>query len=400
MSGDARIAKPSMEREAAQVARTRHVAYFGHDAGDAAIRRRVRAFEDDGVRVTGFMMRRADTAPTEWANIDLGRTADGAFLQRIRQVFAGAGIAAGHRDALAEADVIVARNLDMLACAFLAKRKAGLDTPVIYESLDIHRLLCRQDVIGKALRWLEGSLLHRTKGLIVSSPAFLRNHFERYYPGQYRAFLVENRLAAGAEYGVRPVPETPAADRPLRLGWVGVLRCQRSLALLCALADQFPDKLEVHLHGVPARREIPVFEPEIAKHPNMIYHGRYKSPEDLSKLYDSLDMVWAGDFMEAGYNSVWLLPNRIYEGGYYCVPAIAPAGTETACWVSQRSGGFVIDEPLGETLPKLIADLMEQREPIAACARALAECPEEDFVQPDGFLSDMLDKVLEGSEPV
>ncbi|KCZ86455.1 putative glycosyl transferase [Hyphomonas jannaschiana VP2] len=383
-----------MEREAVTGSRPRRVAYFGHDAGDAAIRRRVRAFADDGVSVTGFMMRRGEASSTEWTNIDLGRTADGAFLQRIRQVFAGAGKAAAKRDELAEADVIVARNLDMLACAFLAKRKAKLDTPVIYESLDIHRLLCRQDPIGKTLRWLEGRLLRRTRGLIVSSPAFLKNHFERYYPGQFRSYLVENRLAAGAEYGPRPVPEMPAKDRPLRLGWVGVLRCQRSLDLLCALADRFPETLEIHLHGVPARTEIPFFEPEIAKHPNMIYHGRYKSPEDLSELYHGLDMVWAGDFMEAGFNSVWLLPNRIYEGGYYCVPAIAPAGTQTAEWVSQRQGGFVIEEPLGDTLPELIVSLIDDREPIQACARALAACPEDDFVQPVGMLSDLVDSAL------
>ena len=396
MSGDARIAKPSMEREAVTGSRPWRVAYFGHDAGDAAIRRRVRAFEDDGVSVTGFMMRRGEAAVTEWKNVDLGQTADGAFLQRIRQVFSGAGIAAAQREELASADVIVARNLDMLACAFLAKRKAKLETPVIYESLDIHRLLCRQDVIGKSLRWLEGSLLRRTQGLIVSSPAFLKNHFERYYPGRYRAFLVENRLAAGAAYGPRPVPELPAADRPLRLGWVGVLRCQRSFNLLCDLADRFPETLEIHLHGVPARTEIPVFEPEVSNHPNMIYHGRYKSPEDLSKLYGGLDLVWAGDFMEAGFNSVWLLPNRIYEGGYFCVPAIAPARTQTAEWISDRQGGFVIEEPLSETLPALIAGLIGDRAPILACANALAERPDADFVQPEGLLADVVTSALEG----
>jgi succinoglycan biosynthesis protein ExoL len=397
MSGDARIAKPSMEREAVTGSRPAHVAYFGHDVGDAAIRRRVRAFEDDGLSVTGFMMRRGEIQPTEWKNIDLGQTADGAFLQRIRQVFAGAAEAAARREELAAADVIFARNLDMLACAFLAKRKARLDTPVVYESLDIHRLLCRQDPIGRMLRWLEGRLLRRTRGLVVSSPAFLKNHFERYYPGQYRAFLLENRLAAGADYGPRPAPKMPVEGRPLRLGWVGVLRCQRSLDLLCALADRFPDMLEIHLHGVPARKEIPVFEPEVSKHPNMIYHGRYKSPEDLSKLYSGLDMVWAGDFMEAGFNSVWLLPNRVYEGGYYCVPAIAPAGTQTAEWISERQGGFVIDEPLEETLTALIAHLVGDRAPLLSHAKALARCPDEDFVQPAGVLSGLVETVLSGS---
>ncbi|MEQ9505739.1 MAG: hypothetical protein RLO80_05675 [Hyphomonas sp.] len=373
------------------------IAFFGHDAADAAVRRRVQGFLDDGLGVTGFMMHRRDAGPLAWENVDLGRTRDGAFVQRIRQVFAGAKLAAAARDELAAADVIYARNLDMLACAFLAKRHARLATPVIYESLDIHRLLTRSDLIGAAMRWLEGSLLKRTVGLVVSSPGFLRNHFEKRYPGDYRAFVVENRLAPGADYGARASLASDAAG-PLRLGWVGNLRCQRSLDLLCQLADEFPERLEIRLHGLPARTEIEVFEPVIEARANMVYFGRYRSPEDLAGIYEGLDVVWAGDFMEAGFNSVWLLPNRIYEGGYYCTPSIAPAGTETAAWLEQHGCGFVIEEPLGQTLRELLGRLIADRGPIAERARVLAELPLDTFIQPQGFLADIVQHCLT-SEP-
>ncbi|MFN3911184.1 glycosyl transferase [Hyphomonas sp.] len=373
------------------------IAFFGHDAADAAVRRRVRGFLDDGLEVTGFMMRRRDPGPLDWDNIDLGETRDGAFGQRIKQVFAGAALAAAARDKLAAADVIYARNLDMLACAFLAKRKAGLDTPVIYESLDVHRLLTRSDLIGAAVRGLERMLLRRTAGLVVSSPGFIRNHFETHYPGDYCAFLVENRLASGAAYGARACERKSQAHDaagPLRLGWVGNLRCRRSLDLLCQLADRFPDDLEIRLHGVPARTEIPVFEPLIDARPNMTFFGRYRSPEDLSGIYDALDVVWAGDFMEAGYNSVWLLPNRIYEGGYYCTPSIAPAETETATWLAQHDCGFILDEPLADSLADLIAGLIQDRRPIATRAAVLARLPDDTFIQPKGFLSDIVQRAL------
>lgn len=373
------------------------IAFFGHDAADAAIRRRVKGFTGDGLDVTGFMMRRRDPGELDWDNIDLGATRDGAFAQRIRQVFAGARIAAAHKDQLAACDVIYARNLDMLACAFLAKRYAKLDTPVIYESLDVHRLLTRADIVGAGMRWIEHTLLKRTAGLVVSSPGFIRNHFEKHYPGDYRAFLVENRLAPDTDYGPRACERKSVAaspDRPLRLGWVGILRCQRSLNLLCALADRFPDQLEIRLHGLPARTEIAEFEPVIEARPNMTYFGRYRAPEDLSGIYEELDVVWAGDFMEAGYNSVWLLPNRIYEGGYYCTPSIAPAGTETAAWVVGNSSGFIAEEPLEEMLPALVARLAANKAPIAVCASALAHLPEETFIQPKGFLANIVRECL------
>ncbi|MFN7054743.1 glycosyl transferase [Hyphomonas sp.] len=366
------------------------IAFFGHDAGDAAVRRRAVALRDDGFDVTGFMMRRGEPAATEWPLIDLGRTRDGAFIQRILQVLRGARTAARAKETLASADLIYARNLDMLACAFLAKRLAGLNTPVVYESLDVHRMLCRKDVIGSVLRWLEGALLARSAALVVSSPGFLRNHFERHYPPHPRTMLIENRLAGGQGYGERRPSDTSEVPGKLRIGWVGNLRCKRSLDLLCALADELGDAVEIRLHGVPARTEIPVFEPLIEARANMSYHGRYRSPEDLAAIYAGLDAVWAGDFMEAGYNSVWLLPNRIYEGGYFCTPAIAPADTETAAWLERHDCGFTLAEPLEKSLPDLARRLLADPAPLRGKAEVLARLPEDAFVQPRGYLLALL----------
>ncbi len=373
------------------------IAFFGHDAGDAAVRRRVQAFRDDGMDVIGFMMRRREPESLEWQNVDLGQTRDGAFLHRALQVFSGARAASRAHAKLAGADVIYARNLDMLACAFLAKRKCRLATPVIYESLDVHRLLTRNDPIGAIFRRLESALLRRSAALVVSSPGFLTHHFERRYGGIVKTFLVENRLAAGAGYGARALPGDIAAkgaSHRLRLGWVGNLRCRRSLDLLCALADAFPDALEIRLHGQPARTEIPVFEPLIDARPNMQYLGRYRAPEDLARIYHGLDLVWAGDFMEAGTNSVWLLPNRIYEGGYYAVPPLAPEGTQTSAWIRQHACGFTIDEPLGTTLPALIGQIIRDRRPLEQFALQLAALPEETFVQPHGYMSEIIGQAL------
>ncbi|WP_299949956.1 hypothetical protein [Hyphomonas sp. BRH_c22] len=375
------------------------VAFFGHDAGDAAVRRRVRAMRDGGIRVVGFMMRRQDNDAPEWVNIDLGVTRDGAFLQRIVRIFSGARIAVDSRDELAKADVIYARNLDMLACAFLAKLYAKLDTPVIYESLDVHRLLTRPDWIGKTFRGIERRLLRRTIGLVVSSPGFLRNHFEKHYSGLYQPYLVENRLAAASDFGPRPDPvdtrpQASNPDAPLRLGWVGNLRCQRSFDLLCALADRYPDQLDIRLHGQPARIEIPVFEPEIDARANMSFGGAYRSPEDLATIYGGLDVVWAGDFMEAGFNSSWLLPNRIYEGGYYATPAIAPAGTETAAWINRHDCGISVEEPLDETLPELFEGILNDQSRLAACRSRLLEMPDDVFIEPNGFFVEVLERAL------
>jgi succinoglycan biosynthesis protein ExoL len=380
------------------VAMTR-IAFFGHDAADAAVRRRVQGFQDDGLDVVGFMMRRRDEVLTEWENIDLGRTFDGDYAQRIESILGGVRRATAQRHKLASADVIYARNLDMLAIAFLVRKRLNLKTPLIYESLDIHRLLTRKDVVGLAFRRIEGWLLERTSRLIVSSPAFLENHFEVHYPGRYDARLVENRLAPGADYGPRPTQVAPANQGPLRIGWVGVLRCWRSFGLLLDLARKLGDKVEIVMHGMPALTEIPDFHHRIQGLTNVRFDGRYRAPEDLAKIYAGLDVVWAGDFMEAGFNSVWLLPNRLYEGGYYGVPPIAPAGTQTAQWIGERNVGFTLEENLATTLPALIERLSIDPAVIAERRKRLLGLPVDTFVAPRGELASLISEAIRDSTP-
>ncbi|MEM6411728.1 MAG: glycosyl transferase family 1 [Pseudomonadota bacterium] len=372
------------------------VAFFGHDIHDAAIRRRSASFAADGFDVVGFMMRRGDLAATEWMNIDLGETRDGAFLNRVGQIFRGARIAAAS-DALPRADIIYARNLDMLACAFLAKRQLKLDTPVIYECLDVHRLLVRQDPLGMAMRHLEGQLLRRCKALIVSSPAFLREHFVLRYNLSVPNYLVENRMVDGMNYGPRPsdIVGRSSSD-PLRIGWFGVLRCSRSLDLLVDLSDRLGSRVDVRLRGRVSRREIPDFEKRIEGRRNITFGGEFKAPEDLASIYSSVDVVWAGDFMEAGFNSVWLLPNRLYEGGYYGVPSVAPAGTETARWIMSKEGGYEVAEPLHDNLPALIQRLLEDRCELERKRKALLNLPVDVFVEPRGEMKMLFDAAIGG----
>jgi len=371
------------------------IAYFGHSVSDSAIRRRVRAMRHDGFDVTGFMIRRQDNASPDWKNVDLGRAHDRALVKRVKSIFVGARRAAKHAD-LREADVIIARNLDMLATAFLAKRLTNLKTPVIYECLDVHIKMVQDNFVGKVLRWIEGKLLSRCRGLITSSPGFLRNYFDKYHAGKYKAYLVENRLAAGSDYGVRPTQPKKGILGKLRLGWVGMLRCQRSLDLLCALAEKFPDTLEIRIHGIHAKTEIDVFEPEIDKRQNMIFAGRYKSPEDLASIYNDIDVVWAGDFMDAGYNSVWLLPNRIYEGGYYGVPSIAPKGTETGNWIAEKAAGFTLEEALEDTLGELVSRLMKDRTELDHASRSLIALEQDVFVEPQGLIRSIIENAQTG----
>ncbi len=373
------------------------ISYFGHDTSDAAIRKRVHSFQDCGYDVRGFMNKRFDGPPLDWENVDLGETENGAYFDRLWSVFRGAFRAAKHKQTLAGSDLIVARNLDMLATAFLTKKLTGLATPVVYESLDIHHLLCRKDIVGWVFRKFEGAFLKRSRGVIVSSPAFIREHFDRHHAGNFRAFMVENRLSAKFSSSVsRPseVNSTPPGA-PLRVGWVGILRCQRTLNLMARAAKAFGAEIEIHVHGKPDLTQVPDFHETVSTFENITFHGAYSAPEGLPDIYGGLDLIWSGDFMDAGLNSDWLLPCRLYEGGYFAVPAIAVAGTETSRWVNDHETGFLVAEPIEESLIETLRNLIANRDDIRTRSQTLIGLPDAALIEPDGFIADLLDQILD-----
>ncbi|MEM9618941.1 MAG: glycosyl transferase [Pseudomonadota bacterium] len=371
------------------------IAFFAHDENDAAVLRRVRAFEANGFGVKGFAMRRSGRNKDGWAKVGLGRTYDGRLFHRLGRIAAGAGKAGCAHALLASCDVVYARNLDMLLCAHLALRKARLSKPIIYECLDIHRLMHRRDAIGLFMRFTERRLLRKTALLVVSSPAFLRDYFEPHHAGAYKACLVENRIAQHELLPLRPQTrmDRPHRDRPLRIGWFGVLRCRRSLALLEAIARQHDGRVEIVMHGF-ADITLPDFHDRIKRHQNMRYYGRYRSPEDLAKIYADVDLIWAGDFHDAGFNSRWLLPNRIYEGGYFGVPSIAPAESETGRWLEARGAGFVLPEPLETSLPDLVDRLIVKRKKIRTIRQRLLHLPAWVFIQPKCEMKNVVTQAL------
>lgn len=347
------------------------VAYFAHELADAATQKRVRMLRAAGRRVVLLGFERNKPAPplTGTQTFVLGRTAGGKFAQRIGSVLTALPKAWSHRREWERADVIVARNLEMLVIARVLSSLLGAKGRIIYECLDIHRLMLREDRVGKMLRAIERWCLKRTSAALTSSPAFITNYFEKLqnYAGPF--MLVENKvLALDAP---RPLQKGPAAGPPWTIAWCGVLRCGRSFDILSKAAADAEGRIKIALWGAPALDQIPNFHKRVAAHPHMTFHGAY-TPEDLPRIYGGAHFVWAIDYFEAGGNSDWLLPNRLYEGLYHGAIPIAVENVETARWLDTHKVGVVLGEPLAEALPRFLNDEASARyEALRQAAAAL-----------------------------
>ncbi|TPK89209.1 glycosyltransferase family 4 protein [Mesorhizobium sp. B2-4-17] len=323
-----------------------HVLYLVHDVSDPAVRRRIGMLRTGGARVTlaGFRRTAAPIADIEGLRpIDLGATRDGRFAQRLTAV-AKAAVSIGSKlGGMPKPDLIIARNLEMLALARRARSVFGAAVPIVYECLDIHRLVLRDDVLGKALRATERHLARDVKLLVTSSPAFIANYFKPFRQVAAPVELVENKYFEAAVIlpGEREPVEAPVAP-PWRIGWFGALRCRQSLELLADFTRRMEGRFEVVLRGRPALSEFPDFHGFVEAEPWLSFGGPYRNPEDMAAIYRDIHFSWAIDFFEAGQNSEWLLPNRLYEGCRFGAVPISMAHTETGRFLSQQDIGVLL----------------------------------------------------------
>jgi succinoglycan biosynthesis protein ExoL len=89
---------------------------------------------------------------------------------------------------------------------------------------------------------------------------------------------------------------------------------------------------------------------------NVTFAGEYLAPVDLPAIYSQVHFNWCVD-LDDGDNSLWLLPNRLYEGGYFGIPAIAVTSHETGRIVRQRHLGLSVGFPIAEQLCALLSKM-------------------------------------------
>lgn len=335
------------------------ILYLAHDLDDSAIWRRVSMLEAVGavVEVAGFQ--RSTTPPPRPATV-LGQTHSGRFLHRalsaLRLLFKAGDIARG-----AAPDVILARNLEMLPLARRIRSRFARDQrpQLVYEVLDIHRLLVGSGLRPSLIRLVERRLCRGVDNVLISSPRFDQEHFRRYGQVSAPVVLVENKVwdPDHPDAAPQPVRAPRRAGDPVVIGWFGILRCAQSLRCLDTLTRLADGRVRVVLRGRPALDALPEFHRIVEANPWMEFPGPYRYPQDLPQIYGEVDVAWLIDRFDAGANSDWLLPNRLYESCAHGAIPLALQGTETGNQLTRRALGLVVPDLRPDAVALVLASL-------------------------------------------
>lgn len=342
------------------------IVYFVHDLTHPDVARRVALLQDGGASVLliGFQRRGGLDASIANEVVSLGTTVDGDFTQRTQAVIRSLARLGGLKSLIERGNVIVARNLEMLVLAAAARRRFLPGKPLVYECLDIHRLMVGAGPVSTGLRLLEARLMGVSQALVTSSPGFEREYFGKYFATLPRVLLIENKVYPDVGVGRATTPAR-ARGRPWRIGWFGVIRCRDSLEMLTRVAAGVPGLIEVIIAGRPAKAVFADLD-EFKGRPGINYVGEFANEEKLGALFRSVDFAWAIDFFAKDSNSAWLLPNRLYRSLYYGVPPIAVGYVETGRWLLDRGVGVTLDAFDADTLRGLLEDMTPERHAVLA----------------------------------
>lgn len=398
MSGHSTAPSPAvLEKPNPFASQDRTVAYIANDLTDAIVRKRVAMLQTAGARVKIGGFRRAGPPPADihgCVPVDLGETFDRKLAHRAMTSLLAATV--GHRKLsfVKGADAVLARNLETLAIAIVARALYAPRAALVYECLDIHRSLTGSGIVAKVLRSVERLFLGQTNLLITSSPAFIEAYFRPRQGWSGRTLLVENKMfsaetmAAKGPCGLTQ-SRTPIAP-PWRIGWFGMLRGQQSLDALCEIAKRSAGAVEVIIRGRPGDNEFKDFLGQIAAAPGVSYLGPYVRAE-LAQMYADVHFCWAMDLSSDAGNPVWLLPNRIYESSIHGCPPICLAGTETGKWATQRGLTLIVEDPEVDVAEALLSMTQERYDQERA---ALANIPPTDLICDEDECRTILNQIV------
>lgn len=351
-------------------------------ATDAYLRKRVTALENSGIEfnVLAFEADHSSGTLTD-GYISLGRLTRGDYHKRAIPILRAIPKA---YSAAKDSDVIYAFNLNMLLIGWFASRILDKQVKIVYEVADIRDVLLREGLFPYILRCLERVLLRDVDLLVVTSKAYIDGYYRGIQGlGDLQYQVIENKVAPELLPFV-PKPASGSSGETLRIGYFGLIRCNRSWEILREVAERANGRMEVYIRGIPRGQDLQNLERESQSLPNVEYGGPYVSPDDLGAMYGQVDIVWAAYPYQGGRqvgNWRWARTNRFYESCFFKKPMLVQAGTQD-CRVVRDSGiGICLDlSDVDQAADRILAI---ENDDVERWVRNIDKLPSDDYIYAD-----------------
>ena len=259
-----------------------------------------------------------------YRKINLGQISDGRHLSRFSIIIKA--VQTIRKDAKKmRPKWFYAFSLDLAVIGFFSGIKIGF--------IEIGDIINNKGV-GRLARIIEYFLFRKIKGIIFTSSAFFYN-----YNGwnfiENKVHVIENKLSRYYAYHKRP--KDFIKDGVVRIGLVGLLRYERPIKLLINFIKNNTRSVKLICYGDGPYKDLIIKNCD----ENIFYEGSFKSPEDLEKIYDNIDINFIV-YDNTLLNVRLALPNKLYESVFWNVPIICSQNTYLSSIVKKWKVGSKI----------------------------------------------------------
>lgn len=265
-----------------------------------------------------------------------------------------------------------ALSFDCMIIAKLSGLKQGF-----YEVSDLRQT----EGFGKIAHLFEKYLLRNILGLVLTSRFFYEDFYKKneLVPKE-KVFIIDNKVSPVLA-DKRPATKKFSQGR-IKIGLIGLLRYKRSTELLLEFVRKRPGSYIIECFGDgPLRRLVESYTCK-----NIRYHGSFKNPEDLPKIYSQIDLNYV--VYDNYYVNVRLsTPNKLYESTYFGVPIVCCEGTSVSREVTRLNIGKMIRIKSPELFEKDLGSIDREW---------LKRCSENCFKVPISELIDEGEKTVRG----
>ncbi len=302
-----------------------------NSVNDAHSLKRVSDFRKKGLEVNVYGFLRNDETCVDSNTMVLGVFSNTlSYRKRVKIYYRGIKkLFSQHKD---NGDLWFYLGLDVAIFAVLADHHRKF----IYEECDlVHTYTCNKKA-QSVMEGIDKFIIKKAHRTIITSEGFLDFHYgKKAFPDNI--IIVPNKLSNDiTRFGTT----CKAVHDPshLRFAFVGGVRYQSLLSIADKIGKNFPYH-EFHFYGFISPT---LLEKELPQRENIIYHGRYKSPEQLPEIYSNIDVLIC-TYDTQNENVRYAEPNKLYEAIYFSCPIIVSSNTFLAKQVDRLGIGYNVN---------------------------------------------------------
>lgn len=221
----------------------------------------------------------------------------------------------------------------------------------VYELSDLIYGYPKFNKVRFLLKLIEKKIIRNSSLTIMTSEGFRDFLFKTKIPPQ--VIIQPNKLSSYFKNKNRPVCSRFNINN-LKFAFVGAIRYPETvLRFATVVGEKFPNH-EFHFFGESIFSE--QFIEKTREYKNVVFHGKFKNPDDLECIYSQIDIVVCVYHTDS-LNERIAEPNKLYESIYFAKPIIVSQDTFLEKQVNKFNCGVSLNSYSNEVIEKFIKDL-------------------------------------------